>query len=77
MASMLRRSRIQRCFVSLSEVALVLTGLLFAWLLKGSNILYIVVPACVIVLIVVAKTWSQYQNRTYDPTWAFKFPGGL
>jgi hypothetical protein len=73
MASMLRRSRIQRSFVSLSDVAVILTGLLFAWLLKGSNVLYIAMPAIVIALIVVAKSWSQYQNRTYDPTWALRF----
>jgi hypothetical protein len=73
MASILRRSRIQRWFVSLSEVAVTLIGLFVAWLLKGSSILYIVLPALVIVLTLVAKTCFQYQNRTYDPTWALRF----
>jgi hypothetical protein len=75
MASKLLRSRIQRSFASLSEVAVTLIGLFIAWLLKGSgsHILYIVLPAFVIVLMVVAKTCFQYQNRTYDPTWALRF----
>lgn len=73
MASILRRSRIQRWFVSLSEVAVTLVGLFIAWLLKGSNILYIVLPACVLLVLLVAKTCFQYQNRTYDPMWALRF----
>ena len=48
--------------------------LFFAWLLKGSTIPYVALLALVIIgFIVFAKAYFQYQNRTYDPTWALRF----
>jgi len=73
MASGLLRSRLQRLFISLSALAVTIIGVFVAWLFKGPNVVCASFIVVAIVLFLAYKTYVDYHNRTYDPTWILKF----